>query len=225
MKNIREKFFFQKQHNSVKRNYLNRMINNKVKNSLIAKKYNKLYWDGKRDYGYGGYRYIDGYWKNFAKKLIKTYKLNSKSKIIDLGCGKGFLLYEIQKLIPKIKIYGIDISKYAIKNAPKSIKKYLLNKKIENNFTNHLKNKKFDLVISMGCLHNLKIYDLKKAFQNINKISKKSYILVESFRNQTELFNLQCWALTCESFFSKKEWIYLFDSFDYKGDYEFIYFR
>ena len=77
----------------------------------------------------------------------------------------------------------------------------------------------------MGCLHNLKIYDLKKAFQNINKISKKSYILVESFRNQTELFNLQCWALTCESFFSKKEWIYLFDAFDYKGDYEFIYFR
>ena len=77
----------------------------------------------------------------------------------------------------------------------------------------------------MGCLHNLKIFNLKKAIKNINSISKNSYVLVESFKNQKELFNLQCWALTCEAFFSKIEWIYLFNLFGYKGDYEFIYFK
>ena len=225
MKNKREKFFFQNIHNNTKRNYLKRMMNNKIRNSLIAKKFDKFYWDGKRDYGYGGYRYIDGYWTSFAKKLIKNYELNNKSKIIDLGCGKGFLLYELKKILPGLEVVGIDISNYAIKNSPKSLRKNLINKKIESNFIKNLKYKKFDLTISMGCLHNLKIYNLGKAIKNINSISKNSYILVESFQNQKELFNLQCWALTCEAFFSKREWIYLFDLFGYKGDYEFIYFK
>ena len=42
-------------------------------------------------------------------KLIKEYKLNENSKILDIGCGKGFLLYEIWTY-SKIKIYGFDIS-------------------------------------------------------------------------------------------------------------------
>ena len=132
---------------------------------------------------------------------------------------------ELKKILPGLEVVGIDISNYAIKNSPKSLRKNLINKKIESNFIKNLKYKKFDLTISMGCLHNLKIYNLGKAIKNINSISKNSYILVESFQNQKELFNLQCWALTCEAFFSKREWIYLFDLFGYKGDYEFIYFK
>ena len=46
----------------------------------------------------------------------------------------------------------------------------------------------------------------------------------KEIENEKELFNLQCWALTCQSFFSKDEWIWIFDEFGYKGDYEFIYF-
>ena len=82
----------------------------------------------------------------------------------------------------------------------------------------------FDLIISINTLHNLKIFDLKNRIRDINKLSKKSYIVVESYRNNSELFNLQCWALTCESFFSTEEWIWLFNDFRYRGDYEFIYF-
>ena len=52
-----------------------------------------------------------------------------------------------------------------------------------------------------------------------------SYLMVESYRNTKELFNLQCWALTCESFFSTKEWIWIFNEYNYNGDYEFIYFK
>ena len=83
-------------HKRTKRNYVKRMNNDKVYCSKIAKKYSKEYWDGDRKFGYGGYKYIPGRWKPVAKKLIKTYKLNSKSKILDAGCGKGFLLHEIK---------------------------------------------------------------------------------------------------------------------------------
>ena len=65
----------------------------------IAKKYGKQYWDGNRKFGYGGYRYIPGRWESVAKKLIIDYKLSNKSNILDLGCGKGYLLYEIKKIL------------------------------------------------------------------------------------------------------------------------------
>ena len=73
----------------------------------------------------------------------------------------------------------------------------------------------FDLAISTGCFHNLNIYDLKVSLNEIKRVSKQSYVMVESYRNEKELFNLQCWALTCESFFSKKEWTWLFKEYNY----------
>ena len=81
------------------------------------------------------------------------------------------------------------------------------------------------MVISLGCLHNLKVFELEKALKEIERVGKKGYIMLESFRNEKELFNLQCWALTCESFFDEKEWVWIYDHFGYTGDYEFIYFE
>ena len=210
-------------HKKTKRNYIERMLNDKVNCMIEAKKYSKNYWDGNRKYGYGGYKYIPGRWISVAKKIIKKYKLDNKSKILDIGCGKGFLLYEIKKILPGIDIYGVDISKYALKSINKLINgkfKYLdLNKK-----KLPFKSKYFDIVISLACLHNLEINNLKKIIKEINRVGKKSFIMVESYRNEKELFNLQCWALTCETFFSKKEWIWLLSNAGYTGDYEFIYF-
>ena len=81
------------------------------------------------------------------------------------------------------------------------------------------------MVISLTTLHNLKIHDLKLALNEVERVGKNKYIVVESYRIELELFNLQCWALTCESFFSSEEWIWLFNKFGYTGDYEFIYFE
>jgi hypothetical protein len=64
-----------------------------------------------------------------------------------------------------------------------------------------------------------------KAVKEIERVGKKKFIVVESYNNTKQLFNLQCWALTAESFFSSKEWVWLFKKFGYKGDYEFIYFE
>ena len=218
-----QKNFIQKIHKSSKRNYFIRMNSQKYKRIENAKKYGKKYWDGKRSEGYGGYYYIPGYWKNVAHKILNTYKLKKNANILDIGCGKGFLIYEIKKIRPDLHIFGVDISKYALKNA---IGKEMINyKKHKDQNKFKFKSKFFDLVISIGTLHNLKLFHLKKSIEEISRISKKSYIMVESYRNSRELVNLQCWALTCESFFSKEEWLWLFDDLGYTGDYEFIYFQ
>ena len=210
-------------HKRTKRNYLKRMINNKIYCTKIAKKYSKQYWDGNRKFGYGGYKYIPGRWTKVAKKLIHTYKLKNGSKILDVGCGKGFLLYELLKLKPGLKIYGFDISSYAIKRNFKLKNLKVFKYKAEDKFP--FKKKNFDLVISINTLHNLKLFDLENSIKEIQRVGKKKYIAVESYKNDKELFNLQCWALTCQSFFSKEEWIWLYKKLNYTGDYEFIYFQ
>ena len=212
-----------KLHHSTKRNYLKRMTDNKIYCMKIAKKYEFDYWDGNRKYGYGGYKFIPGRWTSVAKKIIKQFKLNNNSKILDAGCGKGYLLYEIKQILPNIKVVGFDISRYGIKNSHPKIKKYLFNHDITQK--TKFKNKEFDLVISLGCLHNLKIHNLIKTIKEIVRIGKKNYIMVESYRNDKELFNLQCWALTCQSFFSDDQWIWILKSSGFKGSYEFIHFK
>ena len=209
-------------HTSTKRNYLSRMNDNKVKCMKKTNKFDYNYWDGSRKYGYGGYKYIPGRWSKVAKKIIRNYKLNSKSKILDVGCGKGFLLKEIKNILPGIKIVGFDISKYAIKNSHPDIKKFLFKHDVRKRFP--FKKKYYDLVISINTLHNLSLYDLSFALMECQRVAKNKYVVVESFRNEEELFNLQCWALTCKSFFSPEEWKWIFKKNSFNGDFEFIYF-
>ena len=210
-------------HTKTKRNYIKRMISKKIECMTISKKYGHDYWDGNRKFGYGGYKYIPGRWEQVAKKFIKKYKLNNQSNILDLGCGKGFLLFEIKKILPKIQITGIDISKYGLKNSKKEISQFLFKADLRKKLK--FKSKEFDFVFSINTLHNLEINHLIQAIKEMERVGKKHFICSESYRNEKELFNLQCWALTCESFFSKKEWVWLLKNNGYTGDYEFIYFE
>ena len=216
------KNFIQKIHKSSNRNPLNRMIDNKVMCMKKARKFGKDFWDGERRFGYGGYNYIEGYWTKVAKKMIINYSLNNKSKILDIGCGKGFLLYEFKKILPEISICGYDISSYAIQNAKKEIKKNLFVYPAEKK--TKFKSNYFDLAFSFATFHNLHLKDLIFSLKEIRRISKKSYVMVESYRNEEELFNLQCWALTCNAFFSDEDWFEIFKISNYNRDYEFIYF-
>ncbi len=217
------KNFITSLHKSTKRKYLDRMVDNKVFCMKEAKKYGRNYWDGNRRFGYGGYKYIPGRWKSVAKKLIKNYNLKPGSKILDVGCGKGFLLFEMIKIIPDLLIHGFDISGYALKKNFKSKNLKVFKHKAENKFP--YKSNYFDLVISINTLHNLKLFDLRKSIKEIERVGRKKYIVVESYKNDLQLFNLQCWALTCQTFLSKEEWIWTYNHFGYTGDYEFIYFQ
>lgn len=209
-------------HKKTKRDYLARMVDDKAPCMKVAKRYDKDYWDGDRKYGYGGYKY-DGRWEIVARKLIDIYKLDNSSAILDVGCGKGYLLYEFKKLIPGSSLKGFDISEYAIKNAKEEISPCLFKHRAQDIYP--FNDKEFDLVVSLTTLYNLPMHGLKSALKEVERVGKNKYITLESFRDEAELFNLQCWALTCETFLSVDEWVWLFNEFGYTGDYEFIYFE
>lgn len=208
-------------HTSTRRDYLGRMVDDKVHCMLKAKEYEADYWDGDRRYGYGGYRYIPGRWKPVAQAMIEAYGLGPGSRILDVGCGKAYLLYELHLL--GMDVHGIDISRHALADAKEEIRDNLMIHRAQDQYP--FADDEFDLVISVTTLHNLEVFDLKVALQEMERVGRNKYLCVESYRNELEQFNLQCWALTCESFFSQREWVWLFDQFGYTGDYEFIYFE
>lgn len=210
-------------HMSTKRDYLARMNNNKVAAMLEAKKYGANYWDGDRRYGYGGYKYIPGRWKAVAEKLIAKYSLGKGKKILDVGCGKGFLLYEMQLLEPELQISGVDISEYGLQHIHPELKGDFRLGKAQEPLP--FSDNQFDLVISLGTFHNLHIYELEIALKEVERVGKQGYIMVESFRNELEMFNLECWALTAESLMDVDEWKWIYKLFGYTGDYEFIFFE
>jgi len=210
-------------HKKTSRKYIDRMVDEKVHCMLKAKEYESDYWDGDRRYGYGGYKY-DGRWKVVAEQMIAHYGLKDGDKILDIGCGKAHLLYELKLLLPNSEVVGMDISKHGISDAPEAIRPSLVNGRAQDPLP--WDDNYFDLVLSMGCFHNLRIFELETAIKEMERVGKKNkYIMLESYRNELEQFNLQCWALTCESFFDEKEWTWLYRHFGYTGDYEFIYFE
>lgn len=210
-------------HQSTKRDYLARMVDDKDTCMGIAKKYGFDYWDGDRRFGYGGYKFIPGRWKPVAEALIETYHLGPGSKVLDVGCGKGFLLHEMLLLQPKLIVQGFDISFYGIEHSTSLVRPFLFQHDGREDFP--FSDKEFDLVISLGTLHNFPLQDLKQAIKEISRVGKEGYIMVESYRNDLELFNLQCWALTCESFLDITQWQALYKEMNYSGDFEFIYFE
>ena len=110
-----------------------------------------------------------------------------------------------------------------MENAHPDIKPYLKLQRAEDPF--QFQDNAFDLVISLTTLHNLRLPDLEKSLKEIVRVGKQGYVMLESYRNELELFNLQCWALTCETFFDFDEWLWMFEKTGYTGDYEFIYFE
>ena len=213
-------------HKSTKRDYLARVNDKdfpKEKAAVLAKKFDFDYWDGDRRICYGGYNYIPGRWEKIAKNMNSQYNLPANAKILDIGCGKGYLLYDFLKVLPNAEVYGIDISSYALKNGKEEIKDRM-----------HLGNATklpwpddfFDLVISINTLHCLDCYDLEKALIEMERVGQKyKYLCVESYRNEREKANLLYWQVSCEAFHNPKGWDWWFKRTGYSGDYSFIYFE
>ena len=213
-------------HKSSTRDYLARVNDPefpKERAALLAKEFEYDYWDGDKRICYGGYKYIEGRWEKVAKQMIDHYSLKPDSKILDIGCGKGYLLYDFLKLLPGLDVYGLDISSYAIENSKPEIKKSLY-KGNANNLP--WPDNYFDLVISINTLHNLYNFDLSKALKEMQRVGKNhKYLCVESYRNEKEKANLLYWQVTCEAFNTPEEWKWLFSQSGYNGDYSFIYFE
>ncbi len=182
----------------------------------IAKQFGKDFFDGERKYGYGGYRY-DGRWIAVAQKMKEYYKLALDASILDIGCAKGFLLYDFKELMPDCTVAGIDVSEYALKNALPSVRPFL---KIASADCLPYPDKSFDLVISINSVHNLPLGRLKIALKEIQRVRRGySYITLDAWRNEQEHKNLLKWVLTAETMMHVADWRKLFDEVGYKGDY------
>jgi SAM-dependent methyltransferase len=210
-------------HEATSRNYLERMLDQKIDCMRVAKEYDFDYWDGERRFGYGGYQYIPGRWKTVAEGLINRYNLGPGSRVLDAGCGKGYLLYEMILLEPKLEIQGFDISRYALKHAKTEVREKLYQHDLKELFP--CDENSFDLVMSLGCLHNLPLPSVVQALSEVQRVGRQGYTMVESFRNEKEFFNLQCWALTAETLLDVQSWQWLHQSAGYTGDFEFIFFE
>lgn len=210
-------------HKRTQRDYIARMTDDKVHCMEKAREYGVDYWDGDRRYGYGGYRY-DGRWKPLAEQIIKRYGLTNQSRVLDVGCGKAHLLYEIHRLLPTAVLRGFDISLHGMADSPMEL---VLSFGLAQDASTYREypDRSFDLVLAMGSLHNLKNWERDIALREIERVGKQKYLWVESYRNAQEQFNLECWALTCWAFLTNEEWEYELQRNGYTGDYEFIYFE
>ncbi|MCK9918534.1 methyltransferase domain-containing protein [Microbacteriaceae bacterium K1510] len=188
----------------------------------LAIKFDYDYWDGSRETGYGGYKY-DGRWRKVADAMVALYGIKPGMRVLDVGCGKGFLLHDFAEAVPGVEIAGIDISQYAIDHAMDDVKPFV---QVANANKLPFPDKHFDLVISITTLHNLYNYDLHAALQEIERVSRGGkYICVEAYRNEREKVNLMYWQLTCRAFHTPEEWEWIFKQAGYTGDHEFIVFE
>lgn len=182
----------------------------------LAKQFGQDFFDGDRKCGYGGYKY-DGRWKAVVKRMQKYYCLVDDAAILDIGCGKGFMLNDFKEFMPKVSIAGIDVSKYAIDNAMPSVKPFL---KIASAEKLPYADKSFDLVVSINSIHNLPLDRLKTALREVQRVCRKnSYITIDAWRNEVERENLFKWVLTAETMMHVDDWKKLFKEVGYTGDY------
>ena len=184
---------------------------------IIARRFDKEFFDGDRKNGYGGYYYNSKFWSEVVKDLNNFYKLKNGSKILDIGCGKGFMLFDFMKLNPNFVLEGIDISDYAITNAVPEVKKFL---KVGDAKSLPYEDNSFDLVISINTTHNLEINQCKKALSEMERVSRKDkYLIVDAYSNEIEKDRIFAWNLTAKTILSTNEWISLFEEAGYTGHY------
>tara|TARA_B100001971_G_C18157787_1_gene519571 strand:+ start:201 stop:860 length:660 start_codon:yes stop_codon:yes gene_type:complete len=196
---------------------VNRKVKRTIKNKLNAWRLDKEYYDGNRNNGYGGFNY-DGRWKGLLPKIINKYKLTNKSKILDLGCKKGFIMKDFKNLLPNCEVWGIEDHKYPIDKAETEIKSKII---LNNYYKIPFKKKYFDFVIGFSSIYKYNLQDVTKTIIEINRVSKKAFFTVASYSNKKEREIFEDWTLIGTTILRKKEWLALFKLLNYKGDYYF----
>jgi len=200
-----------------KRNVEERGASKSEEDRALARQFGKDFFDGDRKNGYGGFNYLPKFWQPVIPTFQDYWNLDSNSSLLDVGCAKGFMLYDLSSAIPNIKIAGIDISEYAISNAIEEVKPFL---SVANAMSLPFDDNSFDVVISINTVHNLDREECAKALQEIERVSKgKSFITVDAYRNEEEKNRMFAWNLTAKTIMSVEEWKEFFDEIGYTGDY------
>lgn len=186
----------------------------------VAKLYGQAYFDGDRKFGYGGYKY-DGRWQSVARDIVNHYGLSSASRVLDVGCAKGFLVADFSPVAPGrwANAYGVDRSRYAVVDNPhpEAVGRLHYGRAEELPFPD----RSFDLVLSINTLHNLPRPQLIKALREIKRVSRgPAFVQVDSYRTSEEKALFEQWVLTAEWHGYPHEWLELFAEAGYEGDYD-----
>jgi SAM-dependent methyltransferase len=200
-----------------KRNVDDRGASKTEEDRKLAREFGKDFFDGDRKNGYGGFNYFPRFWQPVIPTFKKHWNLDSSKKVLDIGCAKGFMMYDMKKLIPGITVKGIDISEYAIKNAMDEIKPHV---QVANAVDLPFEDNEFDVSISVTTIHNLEIDECAKALQEVERVSKQgSFVTLDAYRNEEEKERMFNWNLTAKTVMSVDEWKKFFKEIGYTGDY------
>lgn len=183
----------------------------------IARQYGKEFFDGDRTYGYGGFSYNPRFWQPVVPDLQQYFDLTSETRLLDVGCAKGFMLHDLAELIPGIQVQGVDISEYAIAHGIGSMKDKM---SVANAKELPFEDNSFDVVMSINTVHNLDEKECAKALQEIERVSRgKSFITVDAYRDDEEKERMLEWALTAKTIMHVDDWQAFFKDIGYNGDF------
>ena len=200
-----------------KRDLSARLESKSEESRKIGRKFGFDYFDGDRNHGYGGFSYNPKFWQPVIPTIVENYKIGNSSKVLDIGCAKGFFLYDLKLAFPEVNVTGVDISEYAIANSIPEIKPYL---QVGNATKLPFEDNCFDFVISINTIHNLNRQDCAIALQEIERVTKgNSFITVDAYRNDEEKARMEAWNLTALTMMSVDEWKQFFLEVGYTGDY------
>jgi SAM-dependent methyltransferase len=200
-----------------KRNVEDRGQNKTEEDRMIARKFGREFFDGDRRHGYGGFNYHPRFWQPVVPMLQAHFGLKAGISLLDVGCGKGFMLHDLADLIPGIVVKGVDISEYAIEHAIDDMRPHV---QVANAQSLPFPDKCFDVVISINTVHNLDRGACGKALREIERVSRKgSYVTVDAHRTEEERKRMDAWNLTARTVMSVDEWKAFFAEVGYTGDY------
>ena len=183
----------------------------------VARQFGKEFFDGDRQYGYGGFKYFPRFWQPVIPTFQKHFGLTGRSSLLDVGCAKGFMLHDLEELIPDITVSGVDVSDYAITHAMDDIKSKV---QVADARKLPFADNSFDVVIAINTIHNLDRNDCAKALREIERVSRKgSFITVDAYRDDEEKERMFAWNLTAKTIMSVDEWVAFFEEVGYTGDY------
>ncbi len=183
----------------------------------IARQFGRAFFDGERRHGYGGFSYNPRFWQPVVPTFRDHYGLTAESSLLDVGCAKGFMLYDFAQLIPGITVKGIDVSAYAIENAVDAIKPHV---QVADASALPFPDKSFDVVISINTIHNLPRDECGRALREIERVARKgAFVTVDAYRNDQERERMLAWNLTAQTIMHVDEWKAFFAQHGYRGDY------
>jgi ubiquinone/menaquinone biosynthesis C-methylase UbiE len=182
----------------------------------ISREYGEMYFDGPREYGYGGYRY-DGRWVPVARDIVRHFGLKPGDRVLDIGCAKGFLVKDLLSVCPGLEVFGVDLSRYALmKCEPEVVGRLHLGSADDLPFPDG----SFQAVLSLNTIHNLDRAGCIRALEEIQRLSGgKAFVQVDSFRTPEQKAVFEDWVLTAKFYDYPEGWISLFKEAGYTGDY------